>query len=140
MLDPTQKAAADQMVAVLGAVPKHIREAIIAQSGKEQSLARIDREMADLYASAEDCRPHDVADLRDPVKYASLGLLMMRQARSPRSKEKMFMHLGKVFGHDSKNINIDDKRSFKDVLTALQSEFKKAVPAQVTVKDVTNSH
>jgi hypothetical protein len=131
--------ASAELVRVLNSITPDVRQAIVAQSGKERALSAIDREMADLYASAEDVRPHEVADLRDPIKYAAVGILLMRQARSPRSKEKMFMHLGKVFGHDSKNINIDDKRSFKDVLSALQSEFKKAVPVQVVVKDA-NGH
>lgn len=123
-------------VEVLSTVGSGMRQAILQEGVGRKAREKIDEAFSDLYKSAAEYLPRQVGDLEDPKKYVAALLTYMQLEPKTRSKKDMLIHIGKVFGHDKRTINIEDKRTYSDVLRQLQAEFAPVVTGTATVKQV----
>lgn len=88
-----------------------------------ESRSSFDDTFKDLYAAALTQVPKSVEDLEDPKKYAAACLACMKFEMKTRAKRDMLIHIGKIFGHDKRTIDIQDKRTYQDVLKTLRDEL-----------------
>ena len=132
--DATQTASA--VLKSLESTPVSYRRAALSAVAAKKARESIDLVFSDLYDNAESMAPKSVNDLEDPRHYAAACLMYMKHETKSRAKRDMLIHIGKIFGHDKRTIDIQDKRSYVDVLKSLQAEFSPVVDSTGTVKQV----
>jgi len=131
--------AAHALVDALAAAPIGIQRVAMNAAAHAKAAFNFDEECEKLYESAIGLMPRTIEELEDPIRYAAWCIRSMKHERKTRSKILMVQHIGKVFGHDKRTIEVKDQSTFRDVIRSFQErlaqeqiidgEVVKALPA-----------
>jgi hypothetical protein len=130
------------IVDALAHAPSGILRTAMNAKAAQVDRESFDAECAELYASALEWMPRSIVDLEDPKRYAAWCIRSMKHARKTTTKNIMVQHIGKVFGHDKRTIEVKDQNTFRDVIRKFQAEFRQGqiVDAEVKALPADASH